>query len=304
VTVLEAMKVGGFSDAEIYDRAKQAWIYCRWKKSPAGTKNDKPHQPNVVVVNRSAENEESLSSVTGTLTSGTSTLSESVTKKAKRVRMTGADTQSSRNAREEDKKLYNHAFKWATITYAQEKQKKGGLSAKGLTELIKNEFKVELCTRSVQKYVKNGCIGVSPQRRGPKGKIDELHYKNLCLAFESFVVINQNNGDARIRTYKKLGKLLQKVVYGDSACHVGQQAHHLLQRVLNAGKTKNAEDRWVRWTNHKNILMWFDNWEHDLVELGFARVDAITKKVTILPEQLRNMGNLDETNISLVVDLW
>ncbi len=53
-----------------------------------------------------------------------------------------------------------------------------------------------------------------------------------------------------MRTYKKLAKLLQKVVYGDSACHVGQQAHHLLQRVLNdtainlnAGKTKNAEDR-------------------------------------------------------------
>ena len=165
-TVLEAMKVGGFSDAEIYDRAKQAWIYRRWKKSPAGTnKNDKPQ--NVVVVNRYAENEESLSSVTGTLTSGTSTSSESVTKKAKRVRMTGAATQSSRKAREEDKKLYNHAFKRATITYAWEKQKKGGLSAKGLTELIKNEFKVELCTRSIQKYVKNGCIGVSPQRRGP-----------------------------------------------------------------------------------------------------------------------------------------
>ena len=88
-TVLEAMKVGGFSDAEIYDRAKQAWIYRRWKKSPAGTKNDKPHQLNVVVVNRSAENEESLSSVTGTLTSGTSTSSESVTKKAKHVHMTG-----------------------------------------------------------------------------------------------------------------------------------------------------------------------------------------------------------------------
>jgi hypothetical protein len=39
-TVLEAMKVGGFSDAEIYDRVKQAWIYRCWKKSPAGTKND------------------------------------------------------------------------------------------------------------------------------------------------------------------------------------------------------------------------------------------------------------------------
>ncbi len=113
-----------------------------------------------------------------------------MTKKAKRVRMTGAATHSSRKAREEDNKLYNHAFKWATITYARGKQKKGGLSAKGVTELIKNEFKVELCTRSVQKYVKNECIGVLPQRRGPKGELDKLHYKNLCLAFESFVVIN------------------------------------------------------------------------------------------------------------------
>jgi hypothetical protein len=128
-TVLEAMKVGGFSEEEIYDRAKQAWIYRRWKKIPAGTnKNDKPQ--NVVVVNKYAENEESLSSMTGTLTSGTSTSSkEGVTKKAKRVRMTGAAMQSSRKAQVEDKKLYNHAFKWATITYAREKQKKGGLSA-------------------------------------------------------------------------------------------------------------------------------------------------------------------------------
>jgi len=39
-TVLEAMKVGGFSEEEIHDCAKQAWIYRRWKKSPAGTKND------------------------------------------------------------------------------------------------------------------------------------------------------------------------------------------------------------------------------------------------------------------------
>jgi hypothetical protein len=92
-TVLEAMKVGGFSDEEIYDRAKQAWIYHHWKKSPAGMKNDKPHQLNVVVINRAAENKEPLSSVTGKLTS-----SESVTKKVKRVRMTGSATQSARRA--------------------------------------------------------------------------------------------------------------------------------------------------------------------------------------------------------------
>ncbi len=68
---------------------------------------------------------------------------------------------------------------------------------------------------------------------------------------------------------------------------------------LNVGKSKNAEDRWVHWTNHKNIPMWFDNWEHDLVALGTAHVDPITKEVCIPKEQLRNIGNLDETNLLL-----
>jgi hypothetical protein len=47
---------------------------------------------------------------------------------------------------------YKHTFKHATITYAQEKGKgKGGLSAKGVCRLIKEAFKVNLCTRTIQK---------------------------------------------------------------------------------------------------------------------------------------------------------
>ncbi len=54
-----------------------------------------------------------------------------------------------------------------------------------------------------------------PLRRGPKGNIPELHYKNLCAAFESFITINQINGNMQMCSAKKYGPLVFKVVYGD-----------------------------------------------------------------------------------------
>jgi hypothetical protein len=39
----------------------------------------------------------------------------------------------------------------------------------------------------------------------------------LCLAFESFLAINQDNGDVRVRVQKKLGTILQHVVYGEAS---------------------------------------------------------------------------------------
>jgi hypothetical protein len=109
----------------------------------------------------------------------------------------------------------------------------------------------------------------------------------------------------RVCARKKLGKILQRVVYGEVS-EGETQAHHLLARVvqdnnieLKAGKVKNAEDRRIRWTNYRNIAQWFENWENYLVELGLADRDPTTEKVTISEEQLPNIVNLDETALSL-----
>jgi hypothetical protein len=59
-----------------------------------------------------------------------------------------------------------------------------------------------------------------------------------------------------------------------------------------------AEDRRVRWTTHANISSWFDNWEFDLVDLGFA-VRAADGKVTIPDKQLPFIINFGETCLSL-----
>ena len=45
--------------------------------------------------------------------------------------------------------------------------------------------------------------------------------------------------------------------------------------------------------------MWFDNWEHDLVELGFAVCDTTTGKIHIPEDQLGLIGNFDETCLNL-----
>jgi len=87
---------------------------------------------------------------------------------------------------------------------------------------------------------------------------------------------------------KKYGPLIFKVIYGDcEGCRADWS--ELLKCMLrdtacnlNKCKSHNAEDRCIRWTNHRNI-MWFDNWEQDLVELGFAVRDPITGVALTMP---------------------
>ena len=59
-----------------------------------------------------------------------------------------------------------------------------------------------------------------------------------------------------------------------------------------------AEDCQVLWTTEENIVSWFNNWEFDLVDLGFATMGA-NGKVTISNEQLYFILNFDETCLSL-----
>ena len=104
---------------------------------------------------------------------------------------------------------------------------------------------------------------------------------------------------------KKYGPLILKVVYGDrEGCRADWSAllkHELRDTACNLNKCKsfNAEDKRIRWTNHRNISMWFDNWEHDLVELGFAVCDTTTGKIHIPEDQLGLIGDFDETCLNL-----
>ncbi|KAL7546421.1 hypothetical protein ACHAWF_015054 [Thalassiosira exigua] len=73
---------------------------------------------------------------------------------------------------------------------------------------------------------------------------------------------------------------------------------------LHAAKAKSGEERRIRWTTYNNLKMWFENWERDLLELGFAKVaighpDHEDGEVYIPSDQMKNIINFDETCLSL-----
>ena len=228
---------------------------------------------------------EPISSIT--MSAADSSVTSAPAKKAKIICSTAtAMLMSCRDALEK-KKEFNTAFKRATVVYVREKGKDDGMSARIVADLIRNDCGISLCPRTIQKKVKAGKIGCSPLRLGPKGNIPELHYKNICAAYESFVTINM-----QIRSEKKYGPLIFKAVYGDceGCCTDWSELLKCVLRDtacnLNKRKWHTAKDRRIRWTNHRNISMWFDNWEHDLVELGFAVRDTTTGKIHIPEDQL------------------
>lgn len=58
-----------------------------------------------------------------------------------------------------------------------------------------------------------------------------------------------------------------------------------------------VEDRRRRWTSFSNLTAWFDVWEAALLQYGFA--ELVNDKITIKPDQLGNILNLDESKLSL-----
>jgi hypothetical protein len=80
--------------------------------------------------------------------------------------------------------------------------------------------------------MKSGNIGLSPLRRGPNRMIDKLHFKNLCVEAEIYIIINQNSGNLHECTFRKLHACIEKVVCGIDVEIDPCLAQHLLQRVL------------------------------------------------------------------------
>ena len=59
----------------------------------------------------------------------------------------------------------------------------------------------------------------------------------------------------------------------------------------------SAEERRIHWTSYQILKSWFDNWQSDLLELGFAYETGDDVKIS--DEQLARIGNIDETCLSL-----
>ena len=140
--------------------------------------------------------------------------------------------------------------------------------------------------------------GMSPLKSGVRGDIPGWAFQSFCLAFESYVRIKQLNSRQGNITYKKLAAKINQVLKKDYRQKMLQRVLSATAQNLDALTMHIAEDRSVRLTTHSNIVSWFDNWEYDLVDLGFATKNN-DGKVSIIPEQLCNIINFDETCLSL-----
>jgi hypothetical protein len=87
---------------------------------------------------------------------------------------------------------------------------------------------------------------------------------------ESYVRIQQINSREGEISYKKLAQKINQVLMHNYKQKMLQRVLLATAKDLDASTMHIAEDRQVRWTTFTNISMWFDNWELDLVELGFA----------------------------------
>jgi hypothetical protein len=229
----------GFSKAEANDRAQRMAIYRHLKKvgQPKQDDTNEYVTPPTLAVDVPVLNKSALSSVTVSLSDVIVPGEDDdpiLHGPPKRVRLAASQKQNVLNERKKKERVYNRAFKRATICYAREKGKTGGKSAREVCEMARREFSVDLSARTIQDAVSKGRIGVLPLQRGPKGSIPDVHYKNLCLAFESFLAINQDNGDVRVRSRKKLGKILQITQPRT------KERQELLSRAKNAGQRHMA----------------------------------------------------------------
>ena len=191
------------------------------------------------------------------------------------------------------------ATKEATKMLAREWSKKESsnnmtspqIGARKICVQVNRKHQTNISSRTITRYTNRGLIGISPLKRGPEGDVSDRIMKVLVRAFESYVQINQGNGNgAVILEWKHLCKRLNLVA--SPLFFEPKYSDRLYIRILEQTTIEfgvhvqeMVEDRRIRWTTYANLRLWFETWGEDLVELGFAHKDD-DDKIIITHEQL------------------
>ena len=200
-------------------------------------------------------------------------------------------------AKEEHQKK---AHKRATSLYAVEQEKEDGMSAQDVREAVLKDYEWAPSVRSIQRYVEKGMAGQSPMKRGEKGDVPKVIFNTLCTAFETMVRINQLNGRDIDNSQKRLGARVNTCMNKDGSVSVSLVRRLFAETAVDlycSSKNNAAEERRIAWTTYSNLKTWFENWEKDLLKLGFAKCKTCGE-VYIPKDQLKNIVNVDETCLS------
>ena len=147
---------------------------------------------NIVIAAESGNNNAEISPL---IDSSISRCIEKIPSKKKTCRL---NSQQAQGKRVEDLKSAvrkKDIHKQATLLYADERAKEGGMSVRQVANKIRSENNGDGPSSStIYKYVVDlKMIGVSPLKKGPEGKVSAMDYKSLCMAFERKLRIEQMN---------------------------------------------------------------------------------------------------------------
>ncbi|KAL3771166.1 hypothetical protein ACHAWU_004789 [Discostella pseudostelligera] len=311
LTVREAMLAAEFSVAE----ASMKWLQRKVTRNlPHKTKRGLKHSlpASSILARKSTGSSSSSSSNISPLTDDSGIRDDNIEnvpppsppQKMKKQRLTAKQVQDKRENDLVMKTKAKKAHKEATILYDRERQKEnnGGMSVRKVEEFIKAKHSgVGPSRATIHRYVvEYGLIGMSPRKHGPEGNIPAMMYTALCMAYGSFLRINQINAMGSNNSRTKLVPIIAETMNISVST-----SKELIKRLcrdtaidMKCDKLSFAEERRVRWTTYANLELWFDSWEKTLIDLGFMEDEGSGKY--IIPEhQLRNIINFDETCLSL-----
>ncbi len=218
------------------------------------------------------------------------------------VRSTASAAMKKAKNKRAMKKFSDTALKAATALYHDEQKKENGMSAKQVERMIKARFSGEgPCARSITRYVNEyKLVGTSPLKNGRPGEIPPHAFDSLCVGLESYISICQNN-----KKFMKLGKLKLAMLVNavvDRDVDEKNNSYKLLSRIaksknihLDSIKTSTQEARRILWTKAKFLVMWFNTWEANLIQLGFGKKSDVDGGFEIPDDQLVRILNFDET---------
>ena len=124
------------------------------------------------------------------------------------------------------------------------------MGARKVAAQIKEDWQVDISFRDLSRYVSEGNIGVYPLKKGNLGKYLPWIFQTLCIAFLSYIKINQLNARVVDKDRKKLNSRLLEVMGKEKDVSM-----KLLNRIMKeisvdllSNVTDNVEDRLVNCT--------------------------------------------------------
>lgn len=348
VKIAHAMRLVGFTSPEIrhgttYQRVRRAAPKVakqnqpdppkgRKKKAPADDEANTPEsdQSDIMDLNITQESND-LSSLTksGSSRSRTSpeeevsvrrplfsATSSSTTTVATGKKSRASSKQVQRKHALKNKQSYQEsvALKQATVLIKRNKalprnhpEKKTQVE---IVRAVNKRLNTNVSAKTAATYFRNGWIGRSPIKRGPKGEFEPRVWKSLKGAYVTYIKLEQAECKKQ-SSITQLSKILNgcvnkagfKKTRDDFARKLQKETAHLLE----VGKANVVEHRRLLWTTSYNLEVWFKTFKATMIDLGFARPltdeeeeDGLIEGSLFFFDGMKDrIGNLDETDGSL-----